>query len=333
MTNDVELIDRYGRRHRSLRLSVTDRCNLRCSYCMPAEGATFAPRPTLLTFEEITRVVRLLVQRCGIKEVRLTGGEPLVRRELPKLVRMLAEIELLEDLSLTTNATMLDEFAKPLREAGLRRMNISLDTLDDSLFEKLTRRRGLEKVLRGIDAAIDCGFETIKLNTTAIKGTTETEIVSLVRFAIEKGVQIRFIEFMPLDSDRSWTADGVLEGDEIRAMIESAFGPMTPSAESNPSQPSTDFHLGNGASIGLIQSVTKPFCDACDRIRLTADGSIRNCLFSQSEFPIRDLIREGATDDELLEKFVEAVAAKMSGHGIGESGFSPPERPMYSIGG
>ncbi|OYP38304.1 GTP 3',8-cyclase MoaA [Rhodopirellula sp. MGV] len=332
MGQQIKLIDRFRRLHRSLRLSVTDRCNLRCSYCMPAEGAIFVPRPTLLTFEEITRVVRLLSNRCGITDVRLTGGEPLVRRELPKLVAMLADLGTLTDLSLTSNAMLLEPMAAELRQAGLRRINISIDTLDEATFRRLTRRDGLDKVLRGIDAAINAGFENIKLNATAIRGITESEVIDLVQFAIEKGVQIRFIEFMPLDADRNWTNDGVLTGDDIRQRIESHFGALIPHRTST-SQPATDYLIDGKLAFGLIESVTKPFCNACDRIRMTADGSIRNCLFSQQEYPLRDLLRDGASDDAIVRQFIAAVNAKESGHGIGETNFAPPDRPMYSIGG
>ena len=300
---------------------------------MPEFGAQFAPRATLLTFEEICRIVRLLAQRCGINDVRLTGGEPLVRKDFPKLIEMLAGITEIEDLSLTTNAILLKEFAEPLHNAGLKRLNISIDTLDEATFESISRRKGVQKVIDGIDAAIDVGFELIKLNTTAVKGVTESEIVSLVRFAIERGVQIRFIEYMPLDSDRSWHSDDVLSGDMIRAIIEREFGPMSPVGPTQPSQPAVDFSLPGGHQIGLIQSVSKPFCDACDRIRLTADGAIRNCLFSQDEFSIRDRLRSGAPDEELIARFQAAVSAKAAGHGINDSSFSPPERPMYMIGG
>lgn len=327
------LIDRFGRVHRSLRISVTDRCNLRCFYCMPEVGAEFAPRESLLTFEEIQRVVRLLVDRCRMNDIRLTGGEPLVRKDFPVLVEMLAAIDGIEDLSLTTNGILLGQFAAPLRRAGLKRLNISIDTLDEATFEKVSRRKGVRQVIEGIDAAIDAGFKQIKLNTTAVKGVIESEIISLVRFAIERDVQIRFIEFMPLDTDRSWRTDDVLVGDAIRKIIEREFGPMTPIDPPHPSQPASDFSLTGGHRIGLIQSISQPFCESCDRIRLTADGAIRNCLFSQEEFSIRDLLRGGASDAELISRFRTAVAAKAAGHGINDSSFSPPDRPMYSIGG
>ena len=300
---------------------------------MPEFGAQFAARETLLTFEEIARVARVLASRCGIRDLRITGGEPLVRKDLPLLIEMLSAIEAIEDLSLTTNGVLLDRFAAPLRQAGLKRLNISIDTLDESTFRRVARRSGIDQVIAGIDAAIAAGFEQIKLNTTAVKGITEGEIVSLVRFAIGRGVQIRFIEFMPLDSDRSWRSDDVLSGDQIREIIENEFGEMEPVDPPLPSQPASDFRLAGGQGIGLIQSVTKPFCDACDRVRLTADGSIRNCLFSEREFPIRDRLRDGIDDDALVEQFRLAIAAKKAGHGIDGDSFSPPDRPMYSIGG
>jgi cyclic pyranopterin phosphate synthase len=332
-TPRVPLIDRFGRVHRSLRLSVTDRCNLRCFYCMPEVGAEFAARETLLTFEEITRLVRLLAEHCGIVDLRLTGGEPLVRKDLPKLVAMLAGIEAIADLSLTSNGILLPQFAKPLRQAGLQRINISLDTLDEATYQKISRRSGVDQVIRGIDAAIEAGFDVIKLNTTAVKGVTESQIASLVRFAVARGVQLRFIEFMPLDSDQAWRNESVLSGGQIRRIIEAEFGPLRPIDPPTPSQPASDFLLPGGGRIGLIQSVTQPFCQACDRIRLTADGSIRNCLFARGEFPIRDRIRQGAGDEELIEHFRQAVEAKAAGHGINDPAFAPPERPMYSIGG
>lgn len=300
---------------------------------MPEIGAEFAPRESLLTFEEISRVANVLVTRCGIRDIRVTGGEPLVRKDITQLINMLSSIQPLEDLSLTTNGILLESFAEPLRRAGLKRLNISIDTLDEATFQNISRRRGVKQVIDGIDAAIAAGFEVIKLNTTAVKGVTEDEILTLVRFAIDRNVQIRFIEFMPLDTDRSWRTEDVLTGDSIRKIIEDNFGSMTPTQPPQPSQPASDFLLPDGSRIGLIQSVTKPFCESCDRIRLTADGAIRNCLFSQSEYSIRNLLRSGVVDDDLVDQFRIAVSAKAAGHGIDEGSFSPPERPMYSIGG
>ena len=295
------LIDRFGRLHDSVRLSVTDRCNIRCFYCMPEVDAEFAPRERLLSFEEIVRLAGLLVDRCGVKDIRVTGGEPLVRRQLDHLVAMLSGLEGLEDLSLTTNGMLLAEQAESLREAGLKRINISLDTLDEEAFRKITRRAGLEKTIAGIDAAIACGFESVKLNTLAIRGITEGEVVRLVRFAVDRGVPLRFIEFMPLDTDRAWRREDVLSGDDLLALMERHFGQIEPQARSHPSQPAEEFELAGGARIGIIRSVTAPFCGRCNRLRITADGSIRNCLFARDDVPLRELLRSGASDEQLLQ--------------------------------
>lgn len=327
------LVDQFGRRHTSLRLSVTDRCNLRCFYCMPETGAQFAPRDTLLTFEEIERVTKLLVSHCGIRDVRVTGGEPLVRKSIPGLIERLSSIPLIEDLSMTTNGMLLREFARPLKEAGLNRLNISLDTVDESRFQEISRRKNIDQVIDGIDAAIECQFDLIRLNTTAIKGITEKEIVSLIEFAGSRNVQIRFIEFMGLDTDRSWKTDSVLSGASIREIIERSFGPMTAVSPPHESQPASDFRLEGGQAVGLIQSVTAPFCQACNRIRLTADGAIRNCLFADEEYSLRDSMRGGASDEDLVAQFRDAVWAKKAGHQMQTQSFRPPERPMYSIGG
>ena len=325
------LVDSFGRDITYLRVSVTDRCDFRCVYCM-AEDMTFLPKREVLSLEELDRLCSAFVAR-GARKLRLTGGEPLVRKDLPVLVEMLASIPPIQDLSLTSNGILLPQFAEPLRRAGLRRINISLDTIDEATYQKISRRSGVDQVIRGIDAAIEAGFEVIKLNTTAVKGVTESQIVSLVRFAQSRNVQLRFIEFMPLDTDKSWQSESVLSGGQIRTIIESEFGPLKPVAPPSPSQPARDFVLPDGGRIGLIQSVTEPFCQACDRIRLTADGAIRNCLFAAGEFPLRDRIRGGASDQELIEQFRQAVAAKAAGHGINDPAFAPPQRPMYSIGG
>lgn len=329
----IQLIDRYGRVHRSLRVSVTDRCNLRCFYCMPEVGAEFAPREQLLSFEEIRRVVSLLVSRCGFDDIRVTGGEPLVRKEIEVLVEQLAGIDGLSDLSMTTNGILLADHANELKQAGLNRLNISLDTLDEAVFQRVARRKGIHQVVNGIDAAIAAGFDSIKLNTTAIKGVTENEIESLVKFAADRDVELRFIEFMPLDTDRAWNSKQVLSGETILQIIESRFGPMKIRSRPHPSQPAEAFETSGGVRLGLIRSVTAPFCEACNRLRITADGSIRNCLFSHQEFSIRDRMRQGVSDDELLAQFTAAVEAKNAGHGIDGEGFAPPDRPMYSIGG
>ncbi len=328
----IRLIDRFGRLHTSVRLSVTDRCNIRCFYCMPAVDAEFVEKSRLLSFEEIARLARLLVNRCGVRDIRLTGGEPLVRRQLDRLIGMLSRIEGLADLSLTTNGILLGEQAAALRQSGLKRINISLDTLDEKVFQRISRRSGLEKTIAGIDRAIECGFESIKLNALAIRGITEQEVGRLVEFALQRRVTIRFIEFMPLDADRAWRTDNVLDGDSLLQMIESRFGKVEPIPREDPAQPAEEFLVREGR-VGIIRSVTVPFCDQCNRLRITADGSIRNCLFAKSETPLRDLMRAGASDDELIAKIQQAIAEKKAAHGIDQTGFEPPERPMYAIGG
>ncbi|QDT06350.1 Cyclic pyranopterin monophosphate synthase [Rubripirellula lacrimiformis] len=326
------LTDRFGRVHDSVRISVTDRCNIRCFYCMPEFGAQFVDKDRLLTFEEIHRLASLLVTQAGVRDIRITGGEPLVRRDLPKLIAMLAGIDGLEDISLTSNGILMADQAADLRAAGLRRVNISLDTLDVDVFRKITRRDGLDKTIAGIDAAITAGFDSVKLNALAIAGVTETEVERLIRFAIDRGVTLRFIEFMPLDADRSWTAERVLSGDELIAIIRDSFGDVEPIPRDHPSQPAEEFVV-RGGRVGIIRSVTHPFCGDCNRIRITADGGIRNCLFASTETAIRDRMRSGASEDELLQTVRQCVMEKAAAHGIDEAGFRPPDRPMYSIGG
>jgi cyclic pyranopterin phosphate synthase len=313
-------------------VSVTDRCNIRCFYCMPEVDAVFMDKSRLLSFEEIERVCRLLVQRCGVRDIRLTGGEPLVRRQLDRLVAMLADIDGLQDLSLTTNGILLSEQAAALRDAGLRRINISLDTLDEEVFKRISRRAGLDRTIQGIDRAIACGFESIKLNALAIRGITEREVARLVEFALQRGVIVRFIEFMPLDADRAWRSEDVLDGDSLLSILEHEFGSVIPVERADPSQPAEEFLVGEGR-VGIIRSVTAPFCHQCNRIRLTADGSLRNCLFAQSETPLRDSLRGDADDEALLRLIQNCVAQKAAAHGIDREDFQPPERPMYAIGG
>lgn len=296
---------------------------------MPETGAQFMPRERLLTFEELYRFANILVQRAGVDDIRLTGGEPLVRRELERLVGMLAGIDGLKDLSLTTNGILLAEHAESLRSAGLRRVNISLDTLDEETFQKISRRSGVDKVIAGIDAAIKAGFDSVKLNTIAIRGISEQQIVDLIRFAGERNVPLRFIEFMPLDTDRSWNSESVLTGEALLGIVERNFGKVTEGKRPVASQPAEEFYLASGQRLGIIRSVTAPFCGDCNRIRLTADGAIRNCLFSNDEVPIRDLMRMGADDEAILAAVQKSVSEKRQGHGIDESGFIPPNRPMY----
>src|SRR5262245_37937658 len=278
MTNDGPLIDTLGRVHSNLRISVTDRCNIRCFYCMPDENVRFLPRREILTFEEIERFVRV-VARLGVNKLRLTGGEPLVRAELPQLVERLAAIEGIRDIALTTNGILLEEQAQALKDAGLTRINISLDALTEATFRKIARRDGLDRVLAGIAAAKRVGFARIRLNAVAIKGVTEPEVVPLANFARAGGMEMRFIEFMPLDAENQWQHDQVLSGEEIRRLIESAIGPLEPAARPDPSQPATDFRFVDGSgTVGFINPVTQPFCEDCNRLRITAEGKVRNCL-------------------------------------------------------
>ena len=327
------LVDSFGRRHTNLRISVTDRCNIRCFYCMPAEGVVFRPRDELLTFEEIERFVRALVP-LGIAKLRLTGGEPLVRADLPTLVELLAAVPGVRDIALTTNGMLLDEQAAALKQAGLRRLNISLDTLREEVFERITRRQGLDRVLAGIAAAQEAGFEEIRLNAVAIRGLTEEEIIPLAEFARERRLELRFIEFMPLDAEHHWSNDQLLTGADIRRVVESRWGPLIPAPRSNPSQPAVDFEFADRrGSIGFINPVSEPFCGDCNRLRLTAEGQVRNCLFSIVEWDARRVLRGGGSDDDLQALVRESIAAKAAAHGIGQSDFHQPERAMYQIGG
>ncbi|WP_428304479.1 GTP 3',8-cyclase MoaA [Lacipirellula sp.] len=326
------LVDSFGRRHTSLRISVTDRCNIRCFYCMPAEGVVFRPRAELLTFEEIERFVRALVP-LGLDKLRLTGGEPLLRADLPELVRMLAAIPDIRDLALTTNGMLLDQQAAALQSAGLRRINISLDTLSEATFERITRRQGLDRVLAGIAAAQEAGFDEIRLNAIAIRGLTEDEIIPLAGFARDRKLELRFIEFMPLDAEHHWSTEQVLTGAEIRRVIEDRWGPLQVAPRDNASQPAVDFCFADGGKIGFINPVSEPFCGDCNRLRLTAEGQVRNCLFSTVERDARRVLRNGGSDDDLRTLVRESVAAKAAAHGVGRSDFHQPERAMYQIGG
>jgi GTP 3',8-cyclase len=326
------LHDGHGRRIADLRVSVTDRCNFRCQYCMPAEGLPWVSRDEVLTFEEIERLVRLAAE-MGIVDVRLTGGEPLVRRDFPALVGMLARIDGLEDLSLTTNGYLLERDADALVEAGLQRVNVSIDSLQRDRFFQMTRRDSLPQVLRGLDAiARHPEVHPVKVNAVAMRGFTEEEALPFAEFARSTAFQVRFIEFMPLDADRSWEPESVLTGDEIRAIIERVH-PL----EELPREPSATarvyrFRDGRG-EIGFINPVSEPFCGDCDRIRLTAEGKLRTCLFSMHETDLRSPLREGATDDELERVVRDAVWRKELKHHVGEEGFRQPPRTMSAIGG
>ena len=315
---------------RNLRVSVTDRCNFRCVYCMPEE-MQFMPRAEVLTFEEITRVVRIVAD-MGVNKVRLTGGEPLVRRDLPVLVGQIADVDGIEDLALTTNGILLPNAAADLKAAGLHRMNVSLDSLERETFAALTRRDALDKVLAGIDAALDAGFSPLKVNAVAIRDTTKGELLEFARFARERPVIIRFIEFMPLDGDEQWSAEQILTGDEIVEHIGAVY-PLDP-VPGRGSQPAQRYRFRDGAGeIGVIATVTEPFCEQCDRIRLTADGKLRNCLFALDETDIRALLRGDADDGAIAEAITASVWAKWRGHLINQTEFVRPGRSMSQIGG
>jgi cyclic pyranopterin phosphate synthase len=327
------LVDSFGRRHDNLRISVTDRCNIRCFYCMPEEGVKFEPREHVLSFEEIERFVRVAAE-MGVRKIRLTGGEPLLRRELPRLIEKLLAIPGIEDLALTTNGVLLAAQAGELYDAGLRRINVHLDTLDRERFAQITRRDEIERVLEGIETCRALGYSPIKINAVAVKNLVEPDIVPLARFGRERGIEIRYIEFMPLDAQNIWLRDKVLTADQMIGMLESEIGPLVEVPDQDPRAPATEYRFADGiGGVGFIASVSRPFCLNCNRLRLTADGHVRYCLFAVEETDVRGLLRGGATDEELAAAIRGCVADKWIGHQIGSQQFVPPPRPMYSIGG
>ena len=323
------LIDSFGRVHRDLRISVTDRCNFRCTYCMPEEGMPWVPRDDILTFEEITRIARVAVERFGVDSIRITGGEPTVRAHLPVLVKRLAELDV--DLSMTTNGATLRSMARDLRSAGLQRVNISLDSLRRDRFIDITRRDELDHVLDGIDAAIDAGFAPVKLNVVCMEGVNDDEIVDFATFGRQRGVQVRFIEFMPLDGGHTWERTAVVPGERIIETIGAVY-PLRPLARDHEPAALWEYADGQG-SVGVVPSVTEPFCATCDRVRLTAEGRMRACLFSIEETDLRVLLRNGASDDVLAAAMAACVAGKWAGHAIGSVTFVQPPRSMSQIGG
>ncbi|MFZ0595219.1 MAG: GTP 3',8-cyclase MoaA [Bryobacteraceae bacterium] len=325
------LVDTYGRIHDSLRISVTDRCNIRCFYCMPEDASDFAPVKRILTFDQIVRFVQA-AQELGIRKVRLTGGEPLLRRNLPDLIARLCGCGL-EDLALTTNAVLLSRFARALHDAGLRRLNIHLDTLDRGRFREISRRDDLDRVVAGIEEAIKAGFHSIKLNAVAIRDLSEADIVPLARFARERNLEIRYIEFMPLDAQHLWSREKVLLADEILERLSSAFGPLIAVPDADPRAPATEYEFSDGRGrVGVIASVSRPFCLNCNRLRLTADGKLRYCLFAREETDVTALL-EAEKHSELESAIRSTVWQKWAGHQINSSAFVAPRRPMYSIGG
>jgi cyclic pyranopterin phosphate synthase len=328
------LIDTYNRLHDNLRLSVTDRCNIRCFYCMPEKDVTFVERSEILSFEEIERFARVAVS-LGVRKLRVTGGEPLVRKDLHVLIRKLAAMPGVEDIALTTNGVLLAPQAQALYEAGLRRLNIHLDTLDRARFEQITRRDELHRVLEGIAEAQRLGFGPIKINAVAVKGLVEPDIVPLARFGRERGIEIRYIEFMPLDAQNLWDRGKVLLADDILAMLAREIGPLDPVPDPDPRAPALEYVFRDGiGKVGFIASVSRPFCLNCNRIRLTADGKLRYCLFAIEETDVKGLLRGGAPDEEIARVIRATVHSKWLGHEINQGErFIPPPRPMYAIGG
>ncbi len=331
----VDLVDPFGRIIRDLRVSVTDRCNFRCTYCMPEEGMKWLPRSEVLTFEEIERIARLMVGRYGVDSIRLTGGEPTVRANIVGLVERLAALHhdgRPVDLAMTTNGTTLRLLAGSLRSAGLDRLNVSLDSLDRQRFFEMTRRDELHRVLDGIEAAKEVGFGPVKINTVVQRDVNDDEILDLAAFGREQGVEVRFIEFMPLDASGGWTDASVVGQDEIVARIDAVY-PVEQVPARGAAPADRWRYLDGGGTVGVIPSVTKPFCGDCDRVRLTADGQFRTCLFATDEFDLRRAMRAGESDDELAARIERAVGTKWAGHRINQVNFVRPSRSMSQIGG
>ena len=339
----MDLIDPYGRTVRDLRISITDRCNFRCTYCMPAEGMKWLPRADVLSYEEMRRLAAVCVGHFGVDGIRITGGEPTMRAHLPVLIEKLAQLVVPEgssspragqpiDLAITTNGATLRLIADELREAGLKRINVSLDTLRADRFTEMTRRDELDHVLDGIDAAIDAGFDPVKVNAVVQRGVNDDEIVDLATFGRERGVEVRFIEFKPLDAQASWDLTQVVGQDEIVTKIAAVY-PLEQVPARGAAPADRWRYLDGKGTIGVIPSVTKPFCGDCDRVRITADGQFRTCLFATNEFDLRALLRNGATDDELAAEIRRAVGTKWAGHNIGNVAFVRPRRTMSQIGG
>ncbi|MGI8880072.1 MAG: GTP 3',8-cyclase MoaA [Jatrophihabitans sp.] len=327
------LTDAYGRVATDLRVSLTDRCNLRCSYCMPPEGLDWLPTEQVLTDDELIRVITIGVTMLGIRELRFTGGEPLVRAGLTKIVEASSALAPRPDISLTTNAIGLARKAAGLKAAGLDRVNVSLDTLDPQRFAAITHRDRHADVVAGLAAAAAAGLGPVKLNAVLMQGVNDDEATALLRFCVEHGYQLRFIEQMPLDAGHLWTRAAMVTAEDILASLRVDYT-LTPVAEERGSAPAELWLVDGGpATVGVIGSVTRPFCGACDRTRLTADGQIRNCLFAREESDLRALLRGGASDEEIAERWIAAMRAKLPGHGINDPGFLQPARPMSAIGG
>jgi cyclic pyranopterin phosphate synthase len=328
------LTDSYGRVATDLRVSLTDRCNLRCSYCMPPEGLDWLPAPEVLTGDELVRLLRIGVETLGIREVRFTGGEPLLRRDLVQIIAATASLAPRPEISLTTNGIGLDRRAGALRDAGLDRINVSLDTLRPEVFRKLTHRDRLPDVLSGLAAAASAGLTPVKVNAVLMRGLNEDEAPDLLRYCLDRGYELRFIEQMPLDAQHGWKRTEMITAGEIFELLSAAFDLSPDTERARGAAPAETFLVNGGpARVGVIASVTRPFCGACDRVRLTADGQIRNCLFARSESDLRALLRGGASDEEIADRWRAAVASKLPGHGINDPTFLQPDRPMSAIGG
>jgi cyclic pyranopterin phosphate synthase len=329
----LALADQYGRVGTDLRVSLTDRCNLRCSYCMPAEGLDWLPTDETLTDDEIVRLITIAVELLGITEIRFTGGEPLLRRGLTDIVRRSAALEPRPDLSVTTNALGLDKVATALAAAGLDRVNVSLDTIRPETFAAITRRDRLADVIRGLEAAAAAGLTPVKVNAVLMRGHNDGQAPELLAWCIEHGYELRFIEQMPLDAQHGWSRAEMITADEIFDSLQAVYD-LTPHPSERGSAPAERFLVDGGpATVGVIASVTRPFCGDCDRVRLTADGQIRNCLFAREESDLRTALRSGATDLELAERWMKAMWTKRPGHGIDDESFLQPVRPMSAIGG
>jgi cyclic pyranopterin phosphate synthase len=329
------LADRFGRVATDLRVSLTDRCNLRCTYCMPPEGLPWLPGAEVLSDEEISRLIRIAVTRLGVTEIRFTGGEPLLRPGLAEIVARAAALTPRPSLSLTTNGIGLDRHAATLREAGLDRVNVSLDTLSPERFVQLTHRKRHADVIAGLAAAVDAGLGPVKTNSVLIRGINEDEAVPLLRFALDHGYQQRFIEQMPLDAGHTWSRDRMITAEEILAALEASFT-LLPDPDERGGAPAETWLVADypgTPKVGVIASVTRPFCRDCDRSRLTADGQVRNCLFAREETDLRTLLRGGGSDDEIVGRWQAAMLPKLPGHGIDDPTFLQPVRPMSAIGG
>jgi len=328
------LTDAYGRVATDLRVSLTDRCNLRCAYCMPPEGLDWLPAPEVLTGDEIVRLITIGVETLGIREVRFTGGEPLLRRDLADIIAATAALDPRPDISLTTNGIGLDRRAAGLKAAGLDRINVSLDTLRPEVFRKLTRRDRLDDVLAGMAAAAAAGLTPVKVNAVLMRDLNDDEAPDLLAYCLERGYELRFIEQMPLDAQHGWKRTEMVTSGEVFASLSAAFQLSDDTERSRGAAPAETFLVNGGpARVGVIASVTRPFCGACDRVRLTADGQIRNCLFARSESDLRSALRSGATDAEIAGRWRAAVSSKLPGHGINDPAFLQPDRPMSAIGG